>query len=56
MRPIDVNALMDHIHVDLLNITFYARELPPSEVRNLADPLMIIVHVNSACIREHLLI
>lgn len=50
-RPTDVNLLMDHIRVDSLNINFYPHELPPPGVRNLADPLMVITHVNDAGIR-----
>lgn len=53
-RPPNVNALMDHIHADSPNITFYPHELPSPEVRNLVDPLMIIVHVNSIGIRQTL--
>ncbi|XP_059075329.1 uncharacterized protein LOC131079089 [Cryptomeria japonica] len=53
-RSDDVNALMDHIRADLPNITFYSHELPPPEVRNLVDMLMIIVHVNGVGIRQTL--
>lgn len=40
--------------MDLPNITFYPHEVPPPKVRNLADPLMIIVHVNGIGIRRTL--
>lgn len=52
IRSADVNTLMDHIDADFPNITFYLHELPPPEVRNLVDPLMIIVHVNGIGIRR----
>lgn len=51
VRLANVNALMDHICADSLNINFYPHELPPPEVRNLVDPLMIIVHANYVGIR-----
>lgn len=54
VRPTYVNALMDHIHADSLNITFYLHELLPLEVTSLADPLMKIIHVNSIGIRRTL--
>lgn len=53
-RLTDVDALMDHIHADVSNITFDPHEFLPSKVRNLAHPLMIIVHVNGVGIRQML--
>lgn len=50
-RLTDVNALMEHICVDAPNVTFYPHELLLPKVRNLADPLMIIAHVNGIGIR-----
>lgn len=37
--------------MDRSNIMFYLHKLPPSEVQNLVDSLMIIVHVNGVGIR-----
>lgn len=51
-RPPDINALMDHIRADSPNITFYPHELPPLEVRNQADPFMIIIYVNGVGVRR----
>lgn len=49
-----MNALMDHIWADSPNITFYLHELLPPKVRNLANHLMIIFHVNGVGIRRTL--
>lgn len=46
-KPTYVNVLMDHIHVDTSNITFYMHKISPLEVRILAGSLMLIVCVNS---------
>lgn len=50
-RPTNVNALMAHIRVDFLNITFYPQKLPLPYVHKQADSLMIIVNVNTIHIR-----
>lgn len=54
-RLIDVNTLINHIHVDSLNIMFYLHELTPLELRNQSNMLMIIIYINNVNINRTLI-